>query len=197
MVVRVEVVHTRRNGGVKAMIQRLEALKHKGNIYVGIPQQNASRPGSEINNAELLYIHTHGIRRRSMIQEMDRAMNNQTTPMKYSDAFSLYVMTHGSPLWHSPPRPVLEPAIKYNRKKIAAEYAKIITATAKDDRPGVLRAIHKTGFAAENAARDWFKNPANGWPKNADSTIAAKGSDSPLIDTGTLRKAIVYVVRDE
>jgi hypothetical protein len=29
-------------------------------VYIGIPQEKASRKGEEINNAELAYIHTHG-----------------------------------------------------------------------------------------------------------------------------------------
>jgi hypothetical protein len=33
-------------------------------------------------------------------------------------------------------------------------------------------------------------------PPNAESTIRAKGSDNPLIDTGALRQSIRYVIDD-
>jgi hypothetical protein len=48
----------------------------------------------------------------------------------------------------------------------------------------------------QNIVRAWFVDPKNGWPENSPITIAAKGSDKPLIDTGELRKAITYVVGD-
>jgi hypothetical protein len=194
MVVRARVVHNEVvPGGIRGALKRLLGL-NKRNVYVGIPQQASSRPGTEINNAELLYIHTHGVRRKAMREEMQPALNSG---MKYSKAFSLYVQAHGSPLWHSPPRPVLEPALKYYRGNITAQFAKLVKAAAQGDKQKQEKALQRLGMAGQNAARAWFKNPANGWPANAESTIKAKGSSSPMIDTGTLRKAIVYVVRDE
>ena len=99
------------NGGISGLFERLRGLQ-KRHIYVGIPQAENSRKGGEIGNAELLYIHTHGIRRRPMIEEMDQ---NMALGLKYSAAFSLYIQSHGSPLWHSPPRPVIEPALAANK----------------------------------------------------------------------------------
>lgn len=51
-------VGLKRTSSVDSLNERLRALERK-DVLVGIPQQNASRKG-EINNAELLYIHTHG-----------------------------------------------------------------------------------------------------------------------------------------
>ncbi len=193
MVVKAKVVQKQYNGGVKGLLERLMGLQ-KRHIYVGIPQANDSRKSGEIGNAELLYIHTHGIRRRSMINEMDASMANG---MKYSDAFMLYLQSHGSPLWQSPPRPVLEPAIEANKAKIAAQFKKIYEAAAKADGEGMERAIVRTGLAAQNVCRDWFTDPRNNWPPNAPATIERKGSENPLIDTGSMRKAITYVVRED
>lgn len=187
------VPHIVHGGGIAGMLKRLTGLSHKA-VYVGIPQDRSSRGGEEINNASLLYIHTHGIRRRSMIRAMQKNMNRG---MKYSQAYALYIMSHGSPLWHSPPRPVIEPAIAANKDKIARQYAKVLKATAKGDDAAVNSALMRTGLAGQNAARAWFRNPANGWPPNSPKTIAKKGSSRPLIDTGTLRKAITYVIKDE
>ena len=191
--VKVKVEHKEYNGGIAGLFARLRGLQ-KRHIYVGIPQAANSRKGGEIGNADLLYIHTHGIRRRPMIEEMDQDM---ARGLKYSAAFSLYIQSHGSPLWHSPPRPVIEPALAANKVRIAAEFKKIYQATAAADGDGVERAITSTGLLAQNVCREWYEDPRNNWPANSPATIARKKSDKPLIDTGSLRKAITYVVRSD
>lgn len=191
--VNAKVEHKEYNGGIAGLFARLRGLQ-KRHIYVGIPQAANSRKGEEIGNAYLLYIHTHGIRRRPMIEEMDQ---NMARGLKYSAAFSLYIQSHGSPLWHSPPRPVIEPALAANKVRIAAEFKKIYQATAAADGDGVERAITSTGFLAQNVCREWFYDPRNNWPANSPATIARKKSDKPLIDKGSLRKAITYVVRSD
>ena len=124
-----KVEHNEYNGGFAGLVKRLKGLQ-KRQIQVGIPQKTSSRRGEGINNAELLYIHTHGTRRKAMRKEMQEGMDRG---LKYSEAFSLYIQSHGSPLWHSPPRPVLEPAIKANKEKIALQFSKIIKATSLAD----------------------------------------------------------------
>lgn len=188
-----KVEHNEYNGGFAGLVKRLKGLQ-KRQIQVGIPQQTSSRKEEGINNAELLYIHTHGTRRKAMQKEMQEGMDRG---LKYSEAFSLYIQSHGSPLWHSPPRPVLEPAIKANKEKIALQFSKIIKATADGNADAMERAITSTGITAQNACRSWFKDPRNGWPRNDPKTVKLKGSDKPLVDSGELRDSIVYVVREE
>lgn len=191
--VNAKVEHKEYNGGIAGLFERLRGLQ-KRHIYVGIPQANNSRKGGEIGNADLLYIHTHGIRRRPMIEEMDQ---NMARGLKYSAAFSLYIQSHGSPLWHSPPRPVIEPALAANKVRIAAEFKKIYQATASADGDGVERAITRTGLLAQHVCREWFYDPRNNWPANSPVTIAKKKSDKPLINTRSMLKAITYVVRSD
>lgn len=188
-----KVEHNEYNGGFAGLVKRLQGLQ-KRQIQVGIPQQTSSRKEEGINNAELLYIHTHGTRRKAMRKEMQEGMDRG---LKYSEAFSLYIQSHGSPIWHSPPRPVLEPAIKANKEKIALQFSKIIKATADGNADAMERAITSTGITAQNACRAWFKDPRNGWPRNDPKTVKLKGSDKPLVDSGELRDSIVYVVREE
>lgn len=188
-----KVGHNEYNGGFAGLVKRLQGLQ-KRQIQVGIPQQTSSRKEEGINNAELLYIHTHGTRRKAMRKEMQEGMDRG---LKYSEAFSLYIQSHGSPLWHSPPRPVLEPAIKANKEKIALQFSKIVKAAADKNADAMERAITSTGMTAQNACRAWFKDPRNGWPRNDPKTVKLKGSDKPLVDSGELRDSIVYVVREE
>lgn len=186
---------TRSGGGLQPLVDRLKALSKK-EVYVGIPQEKSSRPagGDSINNAELLYIHTHGVRAQEMRGEMQE---NTDHGMLYSAAHSLYVQSHGSPMWAIPPRPVLEPAIEDSKDAIGVHLKAAAKAAADGDAQRAERGLELAGMTAQNAARAWFENPKNGWPPNSPKTIRMKGSDSPLIDTGEMRKAITYVVKDK
>ena len=181
-------------GGLDGILNRIQGLKK---LYVGILQEKATRKGDDINNASLLYIHTHGIRRKAMREEMQKHMNQGK---KYSVAMQMYVQAHGSPLWHSPPRPVIEPAIKAHKKEIAEEFSKAAKAAAAGDIAKAGRFIQRTGMLAQNYCRAWFTDSRNGWAPNSPLTIERKtkgkgGKTNPLIDTAAMRKAIIYVMR--
>jgi hypothetical protein len=166
----------------------------KTQVLVGVPEGSDSdrtnEPGSDITNAQLLYVHTHGIRQQEMRDEMNPKV--ESGEMTYSRAYQMYLHSHGSPLWQSPPRPVLEPAIEKNKEVIGKQLQKVATTVLDGQDPD--EELKKTGMLGQNLARDWFTDPANGWAANAESTVEAKGSDRPLIDKGELRKAITYVV---
>ena len=54
------------------------------------------------------------------------------------------------------------------------------------------------GFGEVDAIQEEFETRGVGnWQENAPSTIKAKGSDMPLIDTGNLRRHIVAEVTGE
>ena len=189
-------INVLKNIKVASLVDAVGALS-KREALVGIPAEHSSRTspteGDKINNAELLYIQSHGVRKAEMRAEMQQHID---AGKKYSEAHSLYIQSHGSPLWHIPPRPVLEPSIEANKDPIAKQLQGAVTAAIDGNGQGVEAALHRAGLVAENAAKAWFENPQNGWPPNSPRTIAQKGSDSPLIDTGEMRKAITHVVRD-
>lgn len=167
-------------------------------VYVGIPEEAASREGENknegINNAELAYIHTHGVRAKSMREEMQPNMNKG---IPYSKAYEMYVQEHGSPLWHSPPRPIIEPAIGKYKEPIADKLKPALTASLNGDSEGAREGLEKAGMFAANKVKDYFVDPENGWAPNTPKTIEEKGSDRPLVDTGSLRQAITYVVGEK
>ncbi len=171
----------------------LEEFK-QSDVLVGIPERRGSRGSEALNNAELLFIHTHGVRKKAMREEMQE---NMDTGSPYSEAYQLYIQEHGSPLWHSPPRPVLEPAITDRKKEISGELSKAAASLLERNPIGFQIGLHRAGQVAENAARDWFTNPQNGWAPNSPLTVEEKGSSNPLIDTGQMRKAITHVVRQK
>lgn len=186
--------HRTVSGGLQGLMDRVQALNRVNKLYVGIPQEKTSRGDEPINNASLLYIHTHGIRRRSMREEMQGYMD---AGAEYSLAYQLYIQTHGSPLWHSPPRPVIEPALLKHRREVSEQYSKAIQAALAGDFARARAQIQRTGLLAQNYCRGWFTDPDNGWAPNSPRTVAMKGSANPLIDTGALRKAIIYVTRSD
>lgn len=188
-----DVQLTQKGPGIEKIKADLLALS-KMDVLVGIPQEESSRQGETINNAELIYIHTHGIRKRAMINEMQPALDAGTP---YSAAHQMYIQAHGSPLWHSPPRPVIEPAIEKN-KEILAEKLKLPAQSAMaGDLAKAQRELAIAGGVAVNLVQDFFDDPTNGWAPNSPATIKAKGSDKPLVDTDDMRKSITYVVRDK
>ena len=186
---------TKMGQGFIAMVSKVQAMTKK-EVLVGIPQEEANRPGGGdmVNNAELLYLHTNGVRAPAMRAEMQESID---AGMKYSAAHSLYVQTHGSPAYAIPPRPVLEPAIRDSKAAIGKQIAGAYRAAMHGDMAGAERGLELAGMVAQNAARAWFENPKNQWPPNSARTIKAKGSNSPLIDTGEMRKSITYVIRDK
>lgn len=97
------------------ILDALKYLKHS-KVLVGVPQETSGRGGG-VTNAELAYIHTHGVRTPGMRAEMAGDMQSGSP---YSEAYGAYLMTNGSPAMGIPPRPFLEPAIQKHRDELGA-----------------------------------------------------------------------------
>lgn len=115
------------------------------------------------------------------------------------NASLLYILTKGSPARHIPPAPVIEPAIAAdgNKQVIAADLADAARSQLRSDPATALAALKRAGIAGMNASKAWFTDPRNNWPPNKPATIRRKGSDRRNIDTGALRRALTYVVRED
>lgn len=163
-------------------------------VLVGIPESTSQRKTQGLTNAELAFIHTHGARTSGMIKEMKQAIDKQNNT--YSQAYNMYIQAHGSPAYRIPPRPIIEPAIEANIEKLSKHFKKATKHFLEGEREEGLNELKATGMLAQNYVRRWFTDERNDWPPNAPSTIKAKGSDRPLIDTAELRKSITYVVRE-
>ena len=112
------------------------------------------------------------------------------------NAALLFIFTNGSPLHGQPPRPVIEPAIEQpdTAERISRALATASTAALDGNEAGMIDALDRAGQIGESAAKAWFTDSRNGWAENAASTIRAKGSDTPGIDTSQMRRAITHVV---
>ena len=177
----------------KALKKRLEDL-NMYNVFVGVPDESNREEGN-ITNAQLLFILEHGVRDKTMRDDMK---HNLDSGMKYSRAYEMYIHEHGSPLWQIPPRPVLIPAVESVKDRIAKYFQSAIKAAieGKDPFPFLLNASE----SGQKAAFRWFTNPNNGWAPNAPSTIKMKQKKNsrevvrPMIDTGALRRSILGIV---
>lgn len=195
-------------------IRQATAYLDDTDVLVGVPEANAPRTG-EINNAQLTYIQTHGVRSKGMAAEMDQTMlnaegvphtldydrflTNMGRGIPYSQALAMYIQSHGSPAWRIPPRPIIEPAIEDPENKDAIEFQMRAAARAALDGSlsNAQTQLKLVGEVAQDAVFMWFENPKNRWARLSTKTVRAKGSDAPLVDTGKLRRAITYVVRSK
>jgi hypothetical protein len=116
-----------------------------------------------------------------------------------TNAGLMYIHTHGSPLHHIPPRPVIEPALAApdNKQLITNQLGEAARAALSAKTQETQQHLNQAGMLGRNAAIRWFTDPRNGWPANAESTIHRKGSSRPLIDTAQLRRSLTYVITDE
>lgn len=89
------------------------------------------------------------------------------------------------------------PARSFLRMPLEAQQDKLMqtldTGSVKESiESGDIKQVYKIlGFSAEQIVKDAFNTGGFGnWKANAPSTIAQKGSDKPLINTGTLQRSI-------
>jgi hypothetical protein len=195
-----------RKSGAAAMLKRVAGLS-KLAAYVGVPSAT-----SHDRQQQLLTMagKTNSKKKQAKLQKA--ALGDVT------NAELLFIHTKGSPINHIPARPVLQPAIEAdgNKQSITNEINASIKASLAGDKELAQKKMMRAALAGQNAARRWFTDPRNGWPQNAPSTIRRKSGlsvngptplygmsedldskNTPLIDTGALRAAIVGVVREE
>jgi hypothetical protein len=177
-----------RTSNSKQLQDRLKTIGKRA-AYVGIPS-GSSRDRSAQLIAMAGKIAKTGKKNTKLLTAAAEDVNN---------AELLYIFSKGSPLRNQEPRPVIEPSIEAdgNRQPIARELAGATKAALDGDQDGVTRGLRRAAIAGQNAARGWFTNPENKWAANKQSTIDAKGSDRPGINTGAMRQAIIGLVKDD
>ena len=176
-----------RKQGAAAMLKRIAGLG-KLAAYVGIPA------ASTRTRSEQLLGMAAAAKGKNSKTRLQKAAEADVT-----NAELLFIFSKGSPIRKQPPRPVLEPAVAAdgNRQPISREIAASCKAGIAGDHDMAVKKMKRAALAGQNAARKWFTDSRNGWAPNAPSTIAAKGSDRPGIDTGAMRAAIQGVVSEE
>lgn len=94
-----------------------------------------------------------------------------------------------------PARPMVKETmrrIEAPAKKLTAEMLKQVTS----GKMSVQVALGRIGRYAQGELIQSIRMPAGGWKaKNAPRTIAAKKSETPLVNTGKLSQSVSYTVR--
>jgi hypothetical protein len=187
----VKASHKSNNGGTNALFDRIKKLSSQ-KVCVGVPAEDTERDDSDLSNADLIYIHTHGVRPRPVRGEMQHEINKGT---KYSTALQMYIHEHGSFAYQVPARPIIEPAIEDSKESISEQLGNTVKIAAAGE--NTENALNDVGQYASGKVKTWFTNSENGWAPNSESTIKKKKSDKPLIDSGALRQSITYVIRGD
>lgn len=93
-----------------------------------------------------------------------------------------------------PERSFLRSTVDKNRAKYEASLARVAghLADGKGARGRAERELQKLGLTAVGDVQQQIVDIKD--PPNAASTIAAKGSSNPLIDTGRMRQSVSFVV---
>jgi hypothetical protein len=171
---------------------RLKELSDQA-VYVGIPTTTAKDRQTQLTNM---------INATSANSKKGREKRSRLAILaaeNVNNAELLYIFSKGSPATGQPPREVIEPAIvaSGNKEAISFELAEV-TKAILDANPSLAKThLRRAGMAGQNASRKWFTDGRNGWAPNAPMTVALKGSDRPGIDSGAMRKAITYVIKED
>lgn len=109
-----------------------------------------------------------------------------------TNAELMFIHTNGSPIRNIPKRPTIEPTIEENKERIS-EMFKIAVNKVLANKGDGRADLEKIGLWTVNKIKAKFGSDE--LAPNAPSTIAHKGDNNPLIDTGQLRNSITYVIR--
>ena len=117
-----------------------------------------------------------------------------------SNAALMYIHSNGSPINGIPARPIIEPALEHDKERIGQIMGQATKAAFAGDTATMAQQLNRAGMEGQNAAKEWFTNPANNWPPVSPGRQEYKASrgttvERPLIDTGKLQGSITYVVR--
>ena len=94
---------------------------------------------------------------------------------------------------NTPSRPFFRTALNNNKKYIKEQLKELLSKVATGKITGEV-ALKSIGLEVQGLIQDSIKN--GNWEENSDSTIVAKnGRGQPLIDTGSMLRAVSFEIR--
>ena len=106
--------------------------------------------------------------------------------------FILRIQEHGSPINNIPPRKVITPAMNQPETRTAMAQAMANAVQEAWDGKDPSPFLKKAGKTGADGIRAYIDSHIP--PPNSPATVARKGFDLPLYDTGTLYRAFDYEV---
>lgn len=144
---------------------------------------------------KLTIIATNDLHHRlQKIEELSKVRISVGLPEKADPRlhFILRIQEHGSPINNIPPRKVITPALHLpeTRRAMAQAMAAAVQAAWQGADP--IPALEQAGQIGADGIRAYIDSHIP--PPNSPATVARKGFDLPLYDTGTLYRAFDYEV---
>lgn len=115
----------------------------------------------------------------------NRRSGNKSIPQAQIAYWNEYGTNDGN----IPPRPFMRRTIDSKSDKWLEHLNKELVSNKLDIKP----AINKLGLEMEMDIKQEITDLQT--PPNAESTIKAKGSSNPLIDTGTMRNSVTHTIK--
>ena len=176
-----------------AQLQReLEKFATDEFVTIGIHEDAGLHESDDITNASLGAIHEFGATidhpggTSYGYASKAAAQRNEVRFLKSGSGYMELGVT-GPHKIDIPARPWLNPGVDSGTE----EYLKIIERALEAGEP-LERALHQIGVVATGMVQKYMTELRT--PPNAPSTIKAKGSSNPLIDSGALRQSVTYKV---
>ncbi|MGF7454200.1 hypothetical protein [Pasteurella bettyae] len=158
----------------RQLIEQLKSVKEKA-IYVGVPAEKNSQVEGGINLATLAMILQRG---GTITPKRAKALVFGKGKKRFF-AKSVFI----------PARPFIEQTINENQDKYVAKLAEFIQQGKTP-----LQAMNSVALMAEEDIKKAMKDKKR-WAPNSKLTVAIKGSSTPLIHNGHLRKSITGLVK--
>lgn len=107
-----------------------------------------------------------------------------------TNAELMFIHEYGSPLHNLPARPVLQMTIQWAKTQLGPVMGQATSAFFKSGEPAYKKVLDKFALKMEKYARRIIYDNDGRLAPNAPSTIARKGDNHPLFDTGQLARSI-------
>ena len=177
---------------IAQIARELEKLKGDKFVTVGIHEDAGNHDSDDITNASLGAIHEFGAEVNHPggtsygYASKASANRNEVRFLKSGSGYMELGVT-GPHTVSIPARPWLNPGVASGDE----EYLKIIERVIAAGEP-LDKALEQIGVVAVGMVQKYMTDLKT--PPNAPSTIKAKGSSNPLIDSGALRQSVTYKV---
>lgn len=172
--------------------RELEKLAPTEFVTIGIHEDAGNHDSDDITNASLGAIHEFGAEINHPggtsygYASKAAANRNEVRFLKSGKGYMKLGVT-GPHTVNIPARPWLNPGVDSGTQ----EYLKIIERALETGEP-LDRALNQIGVVAVGMVQKYMTDLKS--PPNAPSTIKAKGSSNPLIDSGALRQSVTYKI---
>lgn len=120
----------------------------------------------------------------------NRKQKKQTALLGLNNAELMFIHENGSPLHNIPSRPVLKMTLDYGKTLVNEVTKKALNAYFQGGENAYVIELEKFCIRLENYARKIIYSNDGRLAPNAPSTIARKGDNHPLFDTGQLARSI-------